>query len=312
MRKQTLVPETIDTGELVAATYDMIRHTLAEAVEIEILTTGGLWRYRADRSQLGNAILNLAFNARDAMPQDNLLTIETANENLAEGEIFANNPVQSGKYVMISVADTGTGMPPEVLEHVFEPFFSTKGVGQGSGLGLSMVHGFISQSDGFVQIESHLDSGTRAKIFLPATAENGDDKKKLEPAMDTRQRDEKVLLMEDDPEVRRLILSMLTKLDYQIIEAANGEQAMAAHDGNAGFELLLADVVLPGGMTGVDIAKEVTQRLPDIKILLVSGHPDDILAQCGPLATVLRMLRKPIQMEDLAHSLREVLDERVS
>ena len=309
-RKQTLEPKLIDVNELLAGTNDLMARSLGATIAIEVRGSDGLWLCEIDPVQLENVILNLAINARDAMPDGGTLTFETANVCLDEAYAATQrDDVAAGDYVLVSVTDTGTGMPPDVIERAFEPFFTTKGVGEGSGLGLSMVYGFVKQSRGHVSIDSVVGEGTVIKLFLPKSAAS------RRPAPDAAEesepvsRGETILVVEDDPEVRALSVRMLADLGYDIVEAADGRKAVDILDNVSSIDLLFTDVILPGGMSGADVAVEATRRMPGIKILYVSGYADNVLASEGRLDTEVQFIRKPYRKGDLARKVRAVLDE---
>ena len=220
-RKQVLHPQVINVNNLIADITGLLRRTLEEHIEIETVTGAGLWNCEVDPAQLENALVNLAVNARDAMPDGGKLTIETQNSRLDDDYAAAQAEVEPGQYVMLAVSDTGTGMPPEVREHVFEPFFTTKAIGQGSGLGLSMVYGFVKQSGGHVTIYSEEGEGTTVKLYLPCTAETAADERKPVTGEVPVARGETVFVVEDDPDVRTLVVSLLSSLGYQIMPPAS-------------------------------------------------------------------------------------------
>jgi CheY-like chemotaxis protein len=253
-------------------------------------------------------LVNLALNARDAMPEGGKLTIETANVRLDDDYAAAQAEVKPGQYVMLTVTDTGTGMPSEIREHVFEPFFTTKAVGDGSGLGLSMVYGFVKQSGGHVTVYSEEGEGTTIKLYLPRSTETAAAEKK--PVLDEVPvaRGETVLVVEDDPDVRTLAVALLSNLGYQIMEAATGPAALEQLGSAAQANLLLTDVVLPGGMNGRELATEVVRRVPGIQVLYMSGYTEDAIMHHGRLDADAKLLQKPFRRADLARAVRSVLD----
>ena len=308
-RKQALAPRSVNPNDLVAGMEDMMRRTLGEAIEIEFTADSETWACRADPMQLENGILNLAVNARDAMPQGGRLTFATENLQIDERETAERNDLVPGDYVMISVADTGTGMAPSVADRVFEPFFTTKDVGAGSGLGLSMVYGFAKQSGGNVMIETGEGSGTTVALYLPRSMEviapvpQGN-----EPAA-PRSGSEKVLVVEDDAEVRSLTVQLLNGLGYEVLEATDGHEAIEVMKNTAGIDLLFTDVVLAGGMSGVDVAREAANYISGIKIIFASGYTDDELARHGRLDDGVHFIGKPFRKADLAHMMRAALEQ---
>jgi len=309
-RKQPLAPRLADLNEIVAGLAELMRRVLGETVEIELAGAEGLWRCEVDYRQLENAILNLAINARDAMPAGGRLTIATANRRVEDAGDDDPDALLAGDYVTLSVADTGVGIPPDQIEHVFEPFFTTKEVGEGSGLGLSMVYGFIRQSGGHVAIESEPGAGTAVTLYLPRVR-TGDGRPHVEddrPAEPPTARGERILIVEDDPSVRELVVALLGDLGYRTVETAQGTAALEALDEGADFDLLFTDMVLPGPMTGSDVAHEARRRVPGIKILFCSGYAgaartDELTAESG-----VEFISKPFRKAELAVKLRELLD----
>jgi CheY-like chemotaxis protein len=310
-RKQTLSPRVVDLNELVADMTDMLRRTLGETIEIDVAGGDDLLRCDADPGQLENAILNLALNGRDAMPRGGRLTIETANVKLDGTDVAARNDVSPGEYVMIAVSDTGTGMSPDVIDHAFDPFFTTKGVGAGSGLGLSMVHGFINQSGGFVTIDSTEGVGTKVNLYLPRSRQTRTTAQRSANEKDPVSQGEMVLVVEDDSDVRKMTVNMLADLGYRTIEAGNGKQAIEVLQRPGEIDLLFTDVVLPGDMSGIRIAEEAARRCPGIKILLTSGYAETVLDQHGPVAENIQLIKKPFRKATLAQTVRVVLDQPV-
>ena len=307
-RKQVLRPQIIDANALIADFTGLLRRTLEEHIDIETVTAAGLWHCAVDPVQLENALLNLALNARDAMPDGGKLTIETANARLDDDYAAAQAEVTPGHYVMLAVTDTGSGMAPAVQERVFEPFFTTKAVGAGSGLGLSMVYGFVKQSGGHVSIYSEPGDGTTIKLYLPRSTEA--EAAERAPATDAvpRARGETVLVVEDDPDVRMLAVTLLGNLGYQTKAAATAAAALEQLGATARINLLLTDVVLAGGMNGRALATEVKRRAPEIQILYMSGYTENAIMHQGRLDTDAELLQKPFRRADLARAVRKVLD----
>ena len=308
-RKQVLRPQIIDANALIADFTGLLRRTLEEHIDIETVTAAGLWHCAVDPVQLENALLNLALNARDAMPDGGKLTIETANARLDDDYAAAQAEVTPGHYVMLAVTDTGSGMAPAVQERVFEPFFTTKAVGAGSGLGLSMVYGFVKQSGGHVSIYSEPGDGTTIKLYLPRSTEA--EAAERAPATDAvpRARGETVLVVEDDPDVRMLAVTLLGNLGYQTKAAATAAAALEQLGATARINLLLTDVVLAGGMNGRALATEVKRRAPEIQILYMSGYTENAIMHQGRLDTDAELLQKPFRRADLARAVRKVLDD---
>ncbi len=309
-RKQVLEPQVIDLPQLLAGTMDILRRTLGETIEIKTIEAPRIWPCEADPGQLENALLNLAINARDAMPQGGVLSMEAANVDLGEDDTSADVGLRPGSYVMLAVKDTGTGMTGNALEHAFEPFFTTKDVGQGSGLGLSMVFGFAKQSGGHVSIESELGTGTTVRLYLPRASQGQtteDAAPGPEPAV---ARNERILVVEDDAEVRLLAVTLLQSLGYHVLQAADGPAALALMRQDRQFDLLLTDVILPSGLSGPDIAAQAGKIIPDIKVLFMSGYADNEIVRHGSPDGDVILLQKPFTGKQLAAKLRTILDSR--
>ncbi len=307
-RQQPLQPKVIDLSTLVDGMMDMLRRTLGETIKIETVAAADLQKTFADPGQVENALLNLAINARDAMPDGGTLRIEVANaelDALPSGEWADAVP---GNYVVLSVSDTGIGMSPDVAEHCFEPFFTTKDVGKGSGLGLSMIYGFVRQSGGHIAVDSQEGLGTTLRIYLPQ-ASPGDARAEPDPAVEEpRARGEVVLVVEDDPDVRELSVNLLGHLGYQVLEAEDGRSALAALREAPRVDLLLTDAVLPGGMSGPQFLEEATRLRGNLKALLMSGYPLKVVEQQGEIHSGIELLQKPFHRLDLAQKIRSVLD----
>ena len=308
-RKQALKPEVTDVNKLISGMTELMRRTLGEHIDIETVLAGGVWHILADAGQIENALLNVAINARDAMPQGGKLTIETANTHLDEVYCSTQEDVTPGQYVMVAVTDTGTGMPPEVVERAFEPFFTTKGVGKGSGLGLSMVYGFIKQSGGHIKIYSEPGRGTTIKFYLPKVTGAGQNARVTEAPRRTQPMgQETILVVEDDPDVRAFVVAALEILGYRVIEAGDGPAALALLEKLPHIDLLLTDMVLPQGMNGRQIADEVKKRHPRTKVLYTSGYTENAIIHQGALDEGIELLTKPYTRETLALKIRSVLD----
>ena len=257
-RRQPLNSKTLDVNRLVAGMSELLRRTLGESIGIETVLAGGLWRTFADANELENALLNLAVNARDAMREGGRLTIETANTYIDDAYAAAHDDVPSGQYVMIAVSDTGTGMTADVIARAFEPFFTTKEIGQGTGLGLSQVYGFVKQSGGHVKIYSEPGEGTTVKIYMPRLMD-GNTEIPIEgaaPQPPVGAQGEIILLVEDDEDVRANTTMMLRELGYGVLEAVDGPTAVELLKSKAGIDLLFTDVGLPGGMNGRQLADQ--------------------------------------------------------
>ena len=323
-RRQPLKPQAIDLAGRVAGMTELLTRTLGATIEITVASAPGLWRASADPGQLENALLNLAINARDAMPEGGRLSISSANASLEAGEIAAllagqapeaadgepGGPGGPGDYVVLSVSDTGTGMSPAVLARVFEPFFTTKDVGQGSGLGLSMVYGFARQSGGFAAIESAPGRGTTAQLYLPRAVAAAPAPGARSRATQLPRGHETVLLLEDAQDMRELAVALLEDLGYHVLAAADAAEAGARLAENPGVDLLLADVILPGGRSGPDFAETARRRNPALKVLFMSGYSAEVLMQRGDsLARDTPLLPKPFRKTALAKAVREALDD---
>jgi len=305
-RRQPLRPEHVALNELTLEVARLLRRLLRESIEIRLDLGESLWPVKIDRAQFEAALVNLATNARDAMAGGGRLTIATRNGALSAEELRQNPDVLPGDYVVVEVGDTGSGMAPEVLPHVFEPFFTTKRLGAGTGLGLSMVFGFIKQSGGHIAVVSEEGRGTTIRLYLPPDSDRTIDaaapSDTIDPALSGR--GECVLLVEDDPYLRRVTRRQLTELGYRVIEAESAAAALDILAGTAGIDLLFSDVVMPGGMSGVELARAAQLRWPKLKILLTSGYPEMLVD--APTADV-RVLAKPYRNEALARAIHEAL-----
>ena len=308
-RSQSLAPEHVALNDLVNTMLPILKRTLDEKITIETRLADDLNATLADPGQIESAILNLAINARDAMPDGGKLTVETRNVALDADYTAAQVDVTPGDYVCLSVTDTGAGMSPETQARVFEPFFTTKGPGAGSGLGLSMVYGFAKQSGGHVVIYSEVGQGTTVNLFLPTVVAAAGENVEQKPEAASEAGGETILVVEDDPKVLRLTVARLEELNYQVIAATNGPKAMDILKRREDIDLVLSDVVMPGGMTGFEVADQALALRPDLKILLATGYakgvePRDVASS----KTDHRILRKPYGMKELARTLRELLD----
>ncbi|HET6518876.1 MAG TPA: PAS domain-containing protein [Geminicoccaceae bacterium] len=311
-RKQRLNPEIVDCNRLVEDLHDLLRRTLDETIEVRTLARAGLWPCEADRGQLQTVLLNLAVNARDAMPDGGTLVIETDNVRVDDGHAEGTPGLRPGAYVAIAVTDTGHGIPPELLDHVFEPFFTTKEVGKGSGLGLSMAYGFAQQSGGLITIYSEPGCGTTLRLYLPrAAARGGADRE----ATGTTAADdpmagglETVLVVEDDPEVRRLAVDRLSGLGYRVLQAGDGHAALALLEDQPEVDLLFTDLVMPGGMDGLALAEEARRRRPGLKVLYTTGYPERTVGRRRSVDDGARLISKPYRLAELADKVRRALD----
>jgi CheY-like chemotaxis protein len=306
-RQRKLESAVIDLNEHVLNMMDLLRRSIDETIALSTSLASRLKTIRADPSEIENAVLNLAINARDAMPRGGRLTIETANVDLGSGDC-GDFDLEPGQYVRLSVSDTGSGMPAEVVARAFEPFFTTKPPGRGTGLGLASIYGFVKQSGGNATIYSEPDRGTTVNIYLPvvdvleSVVDLGPDRDAGIAAGQT------VLVVEDNPEVRRLSLRRLALLGYRVVEAGNGPAALALIDGGMDVDLIFSDVVMPGGMTGYELAEQARQRLPAVRGLLTSGYDAEAASAQDTTGSELKVLRKPYNQADLARALQEVLE----
>jgi PAS domain S-box-containing protein len=308
-RRQPLDPKIIQIDRLVSDISDLLRRTLGEQVELETVLAAGLWRTEVDRTQLENALLNLAVNARDAMPGGGKLTIETHNASLDDAYVAAiPEAVPAGQYVMIAVSDTGCGMEAGTLERVFEPFFTTKETGKGTGLGLSQVYGFVRQSGGHVRVYSEIDNGTTVKIYLPRAYHAAADEavaKSHDPA--ALRGDETILLVEDSEDLRDYIGGLLQDLGYTIHAAGSGPDALALLT-EQDPALLLTDVVLPGGMNGRELAEAARRQRPALKVLFMTGYTRNAIVHDGRLDSGVELISKPFDHDQIAAKVRAVID----
>ncbi|HEX8444868.1 MAG TPA: PAS domain S-box protein [Allosphingosinicella sp.] len=310
-RRQPLEPRPINLNGLVGGMSELLHQTLGEAFEIETVLASGLWSVEADPNQLENAIINLAVNARDAMGEGGKLTIETANAHLDHGYAAQNTGVAPGQYVVICVSDTGSGMDEATLQRVFEPFFTTKDVGRGTGLGLSMVYGFVKQSGGHVKIYSEAGQGTSVKLYLPrligAVAE---EEAVADPLVPEGTREETILVCEDDDDVRTYSVEVLRELGYRVLEAHDGPSALRLLERQGGeVDLLFTDVVLPSGMLGDQLATEARAIRPGLKVLFTTGYARNAIVHQGRLDPGVELITKPFSYADLAGRVRDLLDQ---
>jgi CheY-like chemotaxis protein len=289
---------------------DMLHRTLGETIEVEAVLSPNVWRIEADDTELESAILNLAVNARDAMPKGGKLTIETANMYLDNEYARRHAEVAAGQYAVFSVSDTGIGIAPEAIERVFEPFYTTKEVGKGTGLGLSMVYGFVKQSGGHVKIYSEVGLGTTVRLYLPRLLGEVKDNVEEQPAtVPAPANAETILVCEDDDDVRAYTVEMLRELGYRILEAHDGPSALrllARQEGKV--DLLFSDIVLPGGMTGADVAREARKLQAGLPVLFTTGYARNAIVHHGRLDEGVQLLTKPFSYQDLSTRIRDILD----
>ena len=304
-RRQPLEPKAVNLGRLVRAQDEVLRRTLGEGIDIETIVSGGLWNTLVDPAQVENALINLAINARDAMEGHGKLTIEAGNSFLDEAYSMRND-TRPGQYVMLAVTDTGCGIPAEQRERVFEPFFTTKPEGQGTGLGLSMVYGFVKQSGGHVKIYSEVGQGTTIRLYLPRVRQAEDLPAVPQPEA-MAGGTETVLVVEDDNDVRTTVVEMLGDLGYRVLKASDAQSAFAIIESGVGIDVLFTDVVMPGPMRSPELARKARERLPSLAVLFTSGYTDNAIVHAGRLDPGVELLSKPYTQEDLARKIRHVL-----
>jgi signal transduction histidine kinase len=308
-RKQPLAPMPIDLSAMLSDMANLLRRTLGEHIEVRVVDTAGLWRAMADAAQVESALLNLALNARDAMPGGGRLTLEVANKVLDHDYARQHVEVTPGDYVMLAVSDTGTGMPPEVLARAFEPFFTTKEPGKGTGLGLAMVFGFAKQSGGHVKAYSEVGEGTTVRLYLPrAIGIEMPGAPRAEAPVELPHGSATILVVEDEDAVREVAVAILRDLGYRVLEAADGNHALRVFGENdAKVDLLLADVVLPGNMKGDELARRLGDMHPALRILFMSGYTENAIVHHGRLDDGVQLISKPFQRDYLARKVAELL-----
>ena len=306
-RQQKLEPAFIGLNEQVLNMMDLLRRSLGEFIDVSTSLASDLWTVCVDPGEIENAVLNLAINARDAMPHGGRLIIETRNICLEGNEDLGEYGLPRGDYVCLAVSDTGAGMPPDVIARAFEPFFTTKPAGRGTGIGLASIYGFVKQSGGNATIYSELGHGTTVKLYLPRAAASpiraGSDTVRAAPSA----AGETILVVEDNPELRALSLDRLKRLGYQVFEADSGSAALAMLETGGKIDLIFSDVVMPGGMSGYELARLARERFPLTKILLTSGYDAELAAEQDTAASELKVLSKPYKQADLARALRQAL-----
>ena len=307
-RRQTLDPKATDANRLVAGLDDLIRRTVGPGVEVEVVGAGGLWLTRIDPSQLESALLNLVINARDAMPDGGRITIETANKWL-DARAARERDLPPGQYISLCVTDTGTGMSAEVIERAFDPFYTTKPLGEGTGLGLSMVHGFARQSGGQVRIYSEVGKGTTMCLYLPRFAGELDpEETEVESEPSSAHAGATVLVIDDEEPIRALIADVLGEAGYHVLTAGDGPAGLKLLGANARIDLLITDVGLPGGLNGRQVADAARASRPDLKVLFVTGYAENAVIGNGLLGPAMSVITKPFSMAALAARVQEILD----
>ncbi len=309
-RRQSLQPERVGANRFVTRAERLLRRVLGEQIDIKLNLGADKWPVMIDPAQLESAVLNLAINARDAMPKGGQLTIETANVHIDENYATLNKDATVGDFVMIAISDNGTGMTQEIIQRAFDPFFTTKEVGKGTGLGLSMVYGFVRQSGGHVKIYSELGHGTTIKMYLPRATDSS-----FSEATEDRESDinpakgETILLVEDNDMVRQHVAEQLRDLGYQLVVAENGRRAIELLSGEGKIDLLFTDVVMPGGVSGPDVADKARQLRPGIRVLFTSGYTENSIVHHGRLDPGVNLLSKPYHLRELAAKIRKVLED---
>jgi CheY-like chemotaxis protein len=311
-RRQPLDPKPVNANRLVSDMEELLRRTLGETIHLEILTDAGVWLTRCDQNQLENAILNLAINARDAMPNGGELAIEVSNAHIDENYAARAHDVVPGQYVCISVRDSGVGMTPDVSSKAFEPFFTTKPIGQGTGLGLSMIYGFVRQSEGHVSISSELGCGTSVKLYLPRYhgVDAIDDEAQSESCVEQRtERGEVVLVVEDEQVVRDLVVDVLQELGYRTLQAVDGPSGLAALRSAQQLDLLITDVGLPH-LNGRQLVDAARLERPDLKVLFITGYAHTAADGHGLLGPGIEIITKPFAIEVLAARIKRMIQGR--
>lgn len=312
-RRQPLDPKPLNVNKVVLDMSDFFRRTLGETINLEIVNGAGLWRVEADPSALESAVLNIVVNARDAMAASGgKLTIETSNAYLDENYCREHSELKPGQYVLIAITDTGVGMRREVLERAFEPFFTTKTAGQGTGLGLSQVYGFVKQSGGHISIYSEPGEGTTVKIYLPRLTREMQNVEQIAEGVVSGPGGETLLVVEDDPDVGAYVTEILEELNYDVLSVPDAEAALKLLETtNARIDLLLTDVILPG-MNGRQLADAIKKQQPSVKVLFMTGYSRNAIVHQGRLDPGVELIQKPLTQSALAAKIREILDEAAS
>ena len=308
-RRQTLDPKPVSANRLISGMEELIRRTMGPDIEVEVVGAAGLWTTRVDPSQLENALLNLCINARDAMaPNPGRLTIETANKWL-DDRAAKERDLTPGQYISLCVTDTGSGIPTDIVDRIFDPFFTTKPLGQGTGLGLSMIHGFLRQSGGQVRVYSEPGKGTTMCLYLPRYTGDLETLDALDPIISGHPgHGETVLLIDDEPTVRMLAAEVLGDAGYTVIEAVDGPSGLQVLNGGAKIDLLVTDVGLPGGLNGRQVADAARVERPELKVLFITGYAENAAVGNGLLDPGMAVLTKPFVMTELVNKVGELID----
>jgi PAS domain S-box-containing protein len=309
-RRQRLETRSLNLNEFVLGLTELLRRTIGAPIDLSAALAPDLWPTMADPAQVESAVLNLVLNARDAMPDGGRLVIETFNATLDEADVASIPGMSPGDYVVLSVADTGRGMHPEVRARAFEPFFSTKGAGKGSGLGLATIYGFARQSGGNVTIYSEVGKGTTVNIYLPRAGQRTEREAATAVPIVDAGKGETVLVVEDDDRVRRLTVLRLQELGYHVLEAGHGAAALAILSETSNIDIVFSDLVMPGGISGIDLARQVREGYPGTRVILTSGYSAELLNQTEVAELDLKVLRKPYRQAELARAFRSALAER--
>ena len=307
-RRQPLDPKAVNVNQLVHSIEELLRRTIGETIELEIVAAGGLWGTFCDPHQLESSLLNLVINSRDAMPGGGKLTIETANAHLDSFNAAELRDVTPGQYVCLSVSDTGVGMSPAVRARAFDPFFTTKPIGQGTGLGLSMVYGFARQSEGHVRIYSEIAQGTTVKVYLPRSRAAAEEASAATTAegLAKAQAGETVLVIEDEDSVRELVVEVLNDLGYRALQAGDGPSGLKILQSTERIDLLVSDIGLPG-MNGRQVAEAAREGRPDLKVLFITGYAENAAMANGFLEPGMEMVTKPFAVDALAARIRDMI-----
>jgi len=307
-RRQPLQPRMIDVNKLVSDITMLLSRTLGGNIDIQHRLGDAVWPVVADPAQLESSIINIVTNARDAMPGGGSLMVATSNRQLDEDYAALHAELAAGEYSLIEISDTGTGMPPETMSRIFEPFFTTKSEGRGTGLGLSMVFGFMKQSGGHINVYSEVGVGTTFRLYLPRAMTAADAPERQPRPVAPRSGGETILAVEDNPGLRDLVVRQITQLGYRCLEASDGATALKILE-TQHVDLVFTDVSMPGGISGYDLGREAQLRWPRMRVLLTSGFPEDRLNGGAPPPGDIRLLSKPYRKDDLARTLREALDQ---